>query len=171
LPEIRRSPKQRGRVELIVRRPAVEQREVVEAAALDPALGMVGDCWRTRGARDTADGQANPERQLTLMNTRAAALVAVDPERRRLAGDQLFVDFDLGVENLPPGTRLAVGEAVVEITAEPHLGCAKFRRRFGTDALRFVNSEVGRELRLRGVNAKVVEAGGVRTGDAVTKLP
>ena len=97
--------------------------------------------------------------------------MAVDPDRRALAGDQLHLDLDLSLANLPPGTRLALGSAVIEVTAKPHLGCAKFVDRFGRDAMRFVNSPVGRELRLRGLNARVVVAGTVRPGDEVRKLP
>lgn len=159
LDHVRRSPADAGTVELIARRPAVDEREILEEAELDPARGLVGD----RGGR-------KPDTQLTLMNARAAALVAVDPARRALAGDQLYVDLDLSVSSLPPGTRLEVGSAVVEITAEPHRGCGKFAKRFGVDALKFVNSEDGRELNLRGVNARVVTAGTVRTGDTVRKL-
>ena len=108
--------------------------------------------------------------QLTVMNSRAALLVAGDPDRRMLAGDQIYVDLDLSPANLPPGTRLALGSAVIEVTDQPHLGCAKFAARFGTDALRFVNSRVGRQLRLRGLNARVIVTGTVRSGDAVRKL-
>jgi MOSC domain-containing protein YiiM len=87
-----------------------------------------------------------------------------------LAGDQLYVDLDLSPVNLPPGTRLALGSAVIEVTDQPHLGCAKFAARFGEEALRFVNSRVGRGLRLRGLNARVVVSGTVRAGDAIRKL-
>ena len=125
--------------------------------------GLVGDSWSTRGTRD-------PDRQLTLINARAAALVAVDRERWPLAGDQLYVDLDLSTENLPPGTRLAVGLALIEVTDQLHTGCAKFTARFGRDAIRFVNTGAGRELRLRGMYAKVVEGGVVRPGDAIRKL-
>ena len=104
-----------------------------------------------------------------MMNSRAALLVAHDLDRRALAGDQLYAELDLSTANLPPGTRLAVGSAVLEVTDQPHLGCAKFAARFGTDALRFVNSRVGRELRLRGLNARVVISGTVRTGDQIRK--
>ena len=104
------------------------------------------------------------------MSSRAAALVAGDRERWPLAGDQLYVDLDLSDENLPPGTRLALGSAVLEVTDEPHTGCKKFTARFGLDAMVFVNSPVGRALNLRGINARVVESGTVRVGDAVTKL-
>jgi len=169
--EIVASPKDDGRVDLIVRRPAVEQRETVTEATLDTSEGLVGDCWRARGSKGTPDGSADPKAQLTLMNARAAALVAVTAERVPLAGDQLFVDLDLSVTNVPPGTRLALGsEAIVEISDEPHLGCRKFMERFGKDAHRFVCSREGRELNLRGVNAFVVTAGVVRTGDAIRKL-
>jgi hypothetical protein len=170
LDEIRRSPRDGGRVELIVRRPAVGAREILAEAELDCTEGLVGDTWRTRGSRMTSDGAAHPEMQLNLMNARAIALFAVDPERRALAGDQLYLDLDLSGTNLPPGTRLALGTAVIEITAVPHRGCAKFRDRFGVDAARFVNSPVGVELNLRGVNAKVVQPGTVRAGDAITRV-
>jgi hypothetical protein len=168
--EIRRSPKDEGRVQLIVRRPAVEEREVLAEAVLDTVEGLVGDCWKTRGSSSTADGSANPKAQLTIANARAVALVAQTPERWQLAGDQLYVDFDLSELNVPAGTRLAIGSAVVEISEDPHRGCRKYLDRFGKDALRFVNSEVGRELNLRGVNAMIVEGGTVRHGDVVRKV-
>jgi hypothetical protein len=167
---IRASPVAQGTVELIVRRPDVDEREVLEEGVLDLDEGLVGDSWRPRGNRHTPDGSANLEAQLTLMNARAAAAIAGDRERWPLAGDQLYVDLDLGVDNLPAGTRLALGEAVVEVTPEPHTGCAKFSARFGSEALKFVNKPPGRDLRLRGVNARVVTPGAVRVGDAVTKL-
>ena len=122
------------------------------------------------GEQPQPDGSANPDAQLTLMNARAAAVITGSPERWPLAGDQLYVDLDLSIENLPAGTQLAVGDAVVEVTAEPHTGCAKFSARFGTEALKFVNKSPGRELRLRGVNTRVVTPGAVRAGDAISKL-
>jgi hypothetical protein len=167
LAEIRRSPSDAGVVELVVRRPAENEREVLSEAALDPVEGLVGDCWRARGSSATEDGTAHPDMQLTLTNARVAALVARARDRWPLAGDQLYVDLDLSAANLPPGTRLDVGSAVIEITAEPHRGCGKYARRFGVDALKFVNSSAGRELNLRGVNARIVAAGTVRPGDAI----
>lgn len=170
LGDIRDSPSDGGTVELIVRRPAVDEREVLAAGMLDVQAGLVGDTWPARGSSRTADGSPHPGMQLTVMNSRAALLVAGDPDRRMLAGDQIYVDLDLSPANLPPGTRLALGSAVIEVTDQPHLGCAKFAARFGTDALRFVNSRVGRQLRLRGLNARVIVTGTVRSGDAVRKL-
>jgi hypothetical protein len=170
LDHVRSSPTDGGRVELIVRRPAVDAREVLDEGILDLADGLVGDSWRTRGSSRMADGSAHPDMQLNVINARLSSLVAVDPGRRALAGDQLHLDLDLSRANLPAGTRLALGSAVIEVTEIPHAGCAKFRDRFGSDALRFVNSPTGRELRLRGLNAKVVVAGTVRQGDAVRKL-
>jgi hypothetical protein len=170
LDQIRQSPATAGTVELIVRRPVENEREVLDEGMLDLELGLVGDAWKARGSRSTPDGSANPLTQLTLMNARTADLVTGSRERWPLAGDQLYVDLDLSIENLPAGTQLAVGDAVVEITPEPHTGCAKFSARFGTDALKFVNKSPGRELRLRGVNARVVTPGAVRPGDAVKKL-
>ncbi len=170
VPEVRRAPGDRGRVELVVRRPAAGEREVLEQADLDPVVGLVGDDWKDRPSRRTPDGSANPEQQVTLMSARAAELIAGSRDRWPLAGDQLYVDLDLSGENLPPGTRLEVGTAVVEVTAEPHTGCQKFVARFGMDAARFVNSSVGRELNLRGINAQVVAAGTVRPGDPIRKV-
>jgi len=170
LDEIRRAPKDEGHLELIVRRPAVEQRETLSKATLDTEEGLVGDCWLGRGSGSTPDGSANPKAQLTLTNVRAVALVAQTPERRQLAGDQLYVDLDLSAINMPPGTRLAIGSAVVEVSDLPHRGCRKFLDRFGKDALRWVSSEVGLELNLRGVNAMVVVGGVVRKGDAIRKV-
>jgi hypothetical protein len=170
LDEILRSPRDEGPVKLIVRRLGESEREALTAAKLDLTEGLVGDTWLSRGNRHTADRLADPKMQVTVMNARVAALVAVDDERWKLAGDQLYVDFDLSQSNLPPGSRLAIGSAVIEVTDAPHLGCQKFRERFGEEALRFVNSEVGRNLRLRGVNTKVVRAGLLELGDTIRRL-
>ena len=170
LDEIRGAPHDDGLVELIVRRPAEDEREVLTEATLDPVVGLVGDLWPTRGSSRTPDGSAHPGMQLTLMNARAAALIAGDRDRWPLAGDQLYVDLDLSGENLPAGTRLAVGTAIVEVSDQPHTGCANFAARFGRDALKFVNSTDGRALNLRGINTSIVEAGVVHVGDAIKKL-
>lgn len=170
LDEILASPGDAGDLKLIVRRGAESEREVLTEAALDLIDGLVGDTWRTRGSRRTPDHAADPKMQLTVMNARVAALVAGDDDRWKLAGDQLYVDLDLSESNLPPGSRLAVGSAVIEVTDAPHLGCQKFRERFGEDALCFVNSEVGRTLRLRGVNTRVVRPGRLALGDTIRKM-
>lgn len=169
LEEIRQSPRDAGPLRLIVRRPDRNRREVIAAGQLDPVEGLVGDNWKARGWRGSADRSAHPDMQLNIMNARVAALVAQDRDRWALAGDQLYLDLDLSGSNLPAGTRLAIGGAVIEVTAEPHTGCAKFIARFGLDAMKFVNSPVGRELNLRGINAKVIRAGTIRVGDFATK--
>jgi hypothetical protein len=170
LDDIRRSPKNEGALELIVRRPSLGERESLTEGELDVAQGLVGDTWSTRGSRRSKDGLAHPEMQINVMNSRVIALVAQERERWHLAGDQLFVDLDLSGENLPPGTRLAVGSAVIEVTPEPHTGCEKFVSRFGVDAMKFVNSPLGRQLNLRGINAKVVQPGVIRVCDLAKKL-
>jgi hypothetical protein len=169
LAEIRRSPRDEGRLELIVRRPRTEEREILEQAELDVVHGLIGDNWQARGSSSTDDGAAHPEMQLNLTNSRAIDLIAADKSRWHVAGDQLFVDLDLSGENLPPGTRLAIGSAIIEVTAVPHTGCKKFVARFGLEAMKFVNSPVGRELNLRGINAKVVQSGIVSAGDIIRK--
>jgi MOSC domain-containing protein YiiM len=160
--EIRRSPAEVGTVELIVRRPAENEREVLSEAQLDTGEGMIGDGWLAR------DGDV--WRQITVMNARSVALLAGSRDRWPLAGDQLYVDFDLSAENLPPGARVEVGAAILEVSDKPHRGCKKFSARYGLDALRFVNSRAGYALNLRGINARVVRSGVVRAGDTVRKL-
>jgi hypothetical protein len=171
LDAIRQSPTDGGRVEMIVRRPRTNEREVLEVGEIDLVHGLAGDKWRFDGSSSTADGLADPDAQLTIMNARAIDLIAGGRERWALAGDQLYIDLDLSQENLPPGTRLAIGEAVVEVTAKPHTGCGSFKRRFGPDATKFVNSPVGRQMQLRGVNAKVIKPGIIRVGDIARKAP
>jgi hypothetical protein len=168
---VRSAPRDAGTVELVVRRPAEGEREVLEEGRLDLDEGLVGDSWRRRRTRSTPDGSPNPDMQLNVMSARVVDLVAGgDRDRWALAGDQLYLDFDLSEEHLPAGTRLAVGTAVIEVTPPPHTGCAKFMQRFGVDAHKFVNAKEHRPLRLRGLCAKVVEPGPVRPGDAVRKL-
>jgi hypothetical protein len=171
LAEIMRSPAGQGTVELIVRRPAEGEREVLDEATLDLEEGLVGDMWRVRGSKRTGDGSAHPDMQLTVMNVRVVDLVAArDRERWALAGDQLYVDFDISEANVPAGTRLALGTAVIEATDQPHTGCAKFSARFGKAAHRFVNTKAHRHLHLRGINARVVEPGTVRRGETIRKV-
>lgn len=170
LDHILASPQDEGRLELIVRRPEVDGRESLDTGRLDVEQGLVGDSWLSRGNRHTPDGGADPEMQLNIMNSRVVALVADDPSRRELAGDQLYLDMDLSYENLPPGTQLELGGAVIEVTEPPHTGCRKFAERFGKDAVVFVNSGRGKKLNFRGINAKVVQSGDIRIGDVARKL-
>jgi hypothetical protein len=170
LDAIIQSPKDGGVLEMIVRRPRVGEREILEEAQLDLADGLVGDSWKSRSSKRTVDGTPHPDMQLNLMNSRVVALVSQDRSRWHLAGDQLYVDLDLSEPNLPPGTRLAIGSAIIEVTAQPHTGCAKFVERFGVDAMKFVNSEERKDLHLRGINARVIRSGVLRVGDTVSKL-
>ena len=166
LDEIRNAPQFEGRLELIVKRPRSGEREVVDEAELSVAEGLVGDNWSTR----TPGVPLEPERQLTIMNARVAGLLAQDVERWQFFGDQLYIDFELSEANLPNGTRLALGGAIIEVTPVDHTGCKKFAERFGVDAVKFVSTPVGKELRLRGMYAKVVQPGPIRSGDKVRKL-
>ena len=170
LPEILASPKDYGAVKMIVCRPDVNQREVLDTGELDLAEGLTGDNWHSRGSGQTDDGAAHPEMQLNLMNSRVIALVAQSEDRWALAGDQLFVDLNLGKENLPAGIRLEIGSAIIEVSAVPHLGCRKFAARFGVEAMKFVNSRRGKKLCLRGINAKVIKPGRVSTGDTIQRV-
>jgi MOSC domain-containing protein YiiM len=162
LPEIQRSPRERGSLAMIVRRPQSGEREVLEVGELDVEHGLVGDRWGLGKRRRT--------NQLTLINSRLAALIAQSRDRWPLAGDQLYVDFDLSLEHLPPGSRVAIGAAEIEVSPEPHTGCRLFRERYGEDAHRLVNSADGRAWQLRGINACVVKSGRVQVGDDVLAL-
>jgi hypothetical protein len=170
LDEIQRAPKDEGVLELIVRRPGVNDREILTEGELCLDEGLVGDSWKRRPSSSTPDGSPNPLMQLNIMSARVIALVAPDRNRWQLAGDQLFLDMDLSAENLPAGTRLSLGSTVIEVTPPPHLGCQKFVARFGLEAMRFVNSPLGKQLHLRGINAKIVQAGNIRVGDVARKI-
>ena len=167
---IRQSPTDNGVLKLIVRRPAVDEREVITEAHLNTNEGLDGDTWKTRGSSHTVDGSANFNAQITVMNSRAIALVAQDEERWSLAGDQLYIDMDLSEDNLPPGTRLSIGSAILEVSAQPHSGCKKFSSRFGVEAMKFVNSPEGKRLHLRGINTRVIQSGTIRAGDVIRKI-
>jgi len=170
LDHLRAAPKNDGVVELIVRRPRTDEREVLEEAELDPVKGLIGDSWCVRPSSKTPDRSPHPEMQINIMNSRVTALVAQAKDRWPLAGDQLYIDMDLGKENLPGGTRLAIGSAVLEVSPLPHTGCNKFVARFGADAMKFVNSPIGRELCLRGINARIIQGGVIRVGNIATKI-
>lgn len=170
LEQLGASPRDNGTLAMIVCRPAEGERLVLERANLDPREGLIGDNWRTRGSKRTEDGSAHPDMQIAMMNSRVIQAVAKDRDRWPLAGDQLFIDLDVSVENLQPGQRIAIGTAVLEITDVPHTGCDKFTARFGHDAIRFVNSPEGRQLRRRGIYARVVQAGTISVGDRISKI-
>jgi hypothetical protein len=170
LDHLRQAPKDGGVLQLIVCRPDVDQRQEMDQAELDPAKGLIGDNWIVRPSSKTPDGSPHPEMQINIMNVRVTALVAQERERWSLAGDQLYIDMDLSKENLPAGSRIQVGSAVLEVSPLPHTGCVKFVSRFGADAMKFVNSELGKELCLRGINAKVIQAGTVRVGQTAKKI-
>lgn len=172
LPHLRAAPAEAGRLELVVRRPAVDEREVLEEGRLSEAGGLHGDNWLDRSTARAIETGRHLDAQINVMSARMASFLAFgDTDRQALAGDQLFVDLDISHANLPTGTRLAIGEyAVIEVAKKPHNACSKFRVRYGQEAMEFVNSENGREMRLRGFNARVLTGGTVRPGDEVTRL-
>jgi hypothetical protein len=167
---IRQSPRDHGILKMIVRRPLDDEREVIERGELGLSEGLIGDNWKSRGSKQTVDGSANPDAQITVMNARTIELLAQETDRWPLAGDQLYIDLDLSDENLPPGTRLAIGSAIIEVSAVPHTGCKKFSARFGVEAMKFVNSPEGKRLHLRGINTKIIQPGVIRVGDIVKKI-
>jgi MOSC domain-containing protein YiiM len=167
---LRQAPMDNGVLKLIVRRPAVDEREVLSEGELSIPEGLAGDTWKVRVSEHSKNGQPHLYAQITVMNARATELLAGTEDRWALAGDQLYVDFDLSDDNLPPGTRLAIGSAIIEVSAEPHTGCKKFSSRFGVEAMKFVNSPEGKRLHLRGINTKVVQGGTIRVGDVVSKV-
>jgi hypothetical protein len=167
LDEVRRAPADHGRIELLVVRPAPGERSEPAAVEFSLTTGVLGDTWDQRPSRRTPDGGPNPEAQVTVMNARAVALLAGERSRWALAGDQVYADLDVSRTNLPSGTRLLLGGAVLEVTDAPHTGCAAFAERFGTDALRLTATPDGSALRLRGINTRVVKAGHASVGDEI----
>ncbi len=170
LDHIRQAPHDNGLLQLIVRRPHIDEREILNTAQINTEVGLVGDTWTQRPSRHTPDKSPSLNSQITLMNTRAIALFAQTEDRWSLAGDQLYADMDISEDNLPAGSRVIIGSVILEVSSQPHTGCAKFSARFGADALKFVNSPEGRQLRLRGVNMKVIQSGEINVGDVVKKI-
>jgi len=170
MPHVTASPADGGKLELIIVRPAEGERVLPGSVRVSPEQGVEGDKWvRSRG-HDTPDGGPDPRTQVTLMNARILRLISGEEGRMPLAGDNLIVDLDLSDENMAPGQRLSVGEAVLEVTEVPHNGCRAFLDRYGTDVVKFVNSPEGKRLHLRGLHAKVITAGVVSVGDEVRKV-
>lgn len=170
IPWIRQSPKDEGTLRMIVVRPGTNERAVLPAVEISETGGVHGDCWASGCWKSLPDGRPHPDVQIAMMNARVIEAVAGSEQRWPLAGDNLFVDLDLASENLMSGQRLEIGSAVIEITEEPHLGCRKFQNRFGVAALRYVNSQLGKQLHLRGIYAKVITAGVIHAGDVVRKI-
>lgn len=166
LDDVRASPRDQGTIHLIVARPRKAERAVLLVGTIDPSVGLVGDYWKTKPSRKL--GVPNPNAQITVMNIRALRAIC-DEADWPLAGDNLCVDLDVSYANLPPGTRLQIGEVELEVTPDLHTGCSKFTKRFGSTATKWVNSDVGRELNLRGINAKVIRGGDVKRGDSIRK--
>jgi hypothetical protein len=171
LAHLRAAPADIGTLDLVVRRPDVGVREILEEGVLDETDGLLGDNWLGRAtSRAIAEGR-HLDAMITVMSARMVGLLGDTDGARALAGDQLYVDLDLSHDNLPAGSRLAIGEdTVLQVSAKPHAGCQKFRKRFGDDAVAFVNSDEGSRMRLRGLNARVVHGGVVRPGDVVRRL-
>jgi len=167
---IRQSPRDNGTLNMIVRRPSVDEREVLLEGELSTTEGLIGDTWKVRVSKHSLDGLADIHAQITIMNARTIALLAQSEEYWPLAGDQLYVDLDLSDDNLPPGTQLAIGSAILEVSSVPHTGCKKFSARFGVEAMKFVNSPEGKHLHLRGINTRVIQDGVLRVGDVVKKI-
>jgi len=167
---IKRSPTDQGNLELIVIRPEEDQRKELEEGMLDEKQGLIGDNWASRGSSKTTDGSAHPGMQINIMNSRVIELITREKEDWKMAGDQLFVDFNLSKDNVPPGTQISLGGAVLEVTSVPHTGCKKFSQRFGVKALKFISTAEGKQWQLRGINARVVKSGKIKVGEIITKV-
>ncbi len=156
-------PRERGQVTRVVVRPATNERVLLQTVRVTPEDGLTGDRWGT--------GKRNPENQITLMMEQVVSLVATPSSPPELAGDNLYVTIDLAEDCLPAGTRLQIGSALVEVTPLPHYGCKKFSARFGSEALKWINSRDGKRQRLRGLHVQVIEAGDIAVGSDILVKP
>ncbi len=155
------SPRDQGRVEGCVLRPAAGERLVAGEIRVTPEDGVLGDAWAR--SSDRRDGN-----QISLINVHLLRAIAHGDEARMpLSGDNLQVDLDLSERNLPTGARLWIGDAVLEITPDPHRPCRSFHERFGADAVKKVTRANRTGRRGRGVMARVLRAGTIRVGDAI----
>lgn len=170
LENIKKSPRDNGMLYMIVVRPMKRERAVPWYCNLTPAVGLEGDHWSQGSWKSLPDGSPDPHVQVTIMNSRCLDLIATAKERWPLAGDNLIVDMDLSISNLPPGQKLSIGSAILEVSDIPHTGCMNFRDRFGVEALKFVSTKEARNLRLRGIFASVIKAGEIRVGDLMKKI-
>jgi MOSC domain-containing protein YiiM len=171
LADVVASPNDQGKLELIVIRPAVGKREFRPQVYLSTEGGVEGDRWLNSRWLVLPDGRPDPRVQISLMNARILRLISGAAEDQMcLAGDNLIVDFNLSADNLSPGQRLSIGEAVIEITDVAHNGCGKFLSRYGKDAVKFINSAKGKRLHLRGLFAQVIRSGMVGVGDRIYKV-
>lgn len=170
LPDIKASPADNGIVRAIVVRPESGKRIELDSCEVSRTGGVHGDNWALGCWKETEDGRPHPDVQIAIMNARAIELLAAGRSNWAPAGDNLFIDLDLSTANLPAGQRLALGSAIIEVTAEPHTGCQNFVNRYGREATVFVNTGEGRQLRLRGIYARVVQGGRVSVGDLARKI-
>lgn len=170
LDSILQSPDDHGRLEMIVIRPREDERIELDECELSAEGGVRGDRWITSSPLQLDDGRSHPDVQIAVINSRLIDLVAGERSRWSLAGDNLYIDLNLASENLPVGQQLAIGDVVLQVTNQPHNGCHKFTERYGRDAVKFVNSDEGKRLHLRGVYVRVLKPGQVHVGDAIRKL-
>ena len=170
LPEILQAPKDNGTLAAIVIRPEPARTGGTGKLRSQPEAGYAGDNWASGCWKTTYDGAPHPDVQICIMNARCIALIAQDRGNWAPAGDNLFIDMDLTPDNVPPGTQLAIGTAVIEITDTPHNGCESFIARYGRDACIFVNTREGKRLRLRGIYGRIVRDGRLAVGDSARKV-
>ncbi|HJQ79911.1 MAG TPA: MOSC domain-containing protein [Lacipirellulaceae bacterium] len=170
LADVTESPRDAGRLEAIVIRPASNERRMLQSVRLTPEGGVEGDRWVTDSYYRLKDGRSDPCCQVSIMNARFLRQIAGSEDSICLAGDNLIVDLDLSEANLPAGSRLAIGrEVVIEITEKAHTGCSKLEGRYGSEARAFMNSKARKSLHLRGRYASVVSGGTIAVGDVVRK--
>ena len=170
LPYILSAPADEGQVRAIVIRPAAGQRRMLDRVDVSARGGLEGDHWAEGCWLSTEDGAPHPDVQVCIMSARCIEAIAGPEANWAAAGDNLFIDMDLSPENLPPGTRVAIGTVELILTAEPHNGCQSFIDRYGRDACVFVNTGPGKANRLRGIYGRVTRDGTIRRGDVMRKI-
>lgn len=169
-PDIMAAPKDGAAIEMLCLRPAMGERRFVDEIHVTREEGIPGERWLTQPWMRLPGGQPDPAIQVSFLQRRVLDLVWRDREGTPHPGDTFVVDMDLSEANLPAGSLLQVGSAVLEVSTVFNNACAKWKKRYGDDALDWVRAYENKEFRPRGVLAKVHRDGVFRAGDRLTRI-